>query len=64
MWQERMFLFYKTAQKFLEKPTYELHDVYRALSVLAQECDLIQSEVYKNSHFPEKRNDRNDRKVK
>ena len=49
---------YKTAQKFLEKPSYELHDVYRALSVLAQECDLIQSEVYKNSHFLGKRNDR------
>ncbi len=49
---------YKTAQKFLEKPSYKLHDVYRALSVLAQECDLIQSEVYKNSHFLGKRNDR------
>ena len=49
---------YKTAQKFLEKPSYELHDVYRALSVLAKECDLIQSEVYKNSHFLGKRNDR------
>ena len=49
---------YKTAQKFLEKPSYELHDVYRALSVLAKESDLIQSEVYKNSHFLGKRNDR------
>lgn len=49
---------YKTAQKFLEKPSYKLHDVYRALSVLAEECDLIQSEVYKNSHFLGKRNDR------
>ena len=53
-----MFLSYKTAQKFLEKPTYELHDVYRTLNILAQECDLIQSKVYKNSHFLEKRNDR------
>lgn len=49
---------YKTAQKFLEKPSYKLHDVYRALSVLAKESDLIQSEVYKNSHFLGKRNDR------
>ena len=47
-----------TAQKFLEKPSYELHDVYRALSVLGKESDLIQSEVYKNSHFLSKRNDR------
>ena len=49
---------YKTAQDFLEPPTYELHDVYRALSVLASECDLIQSEVYKNSRFLGERNDR------
>lgn len=41
---------YKTASEFLEKPSYELHDVYRALDVLGAECDLIQAEVYKNSH--------------
>ena len=45
------------AQGFLEPPQYELHDVYRALSVLAQESDLIQSEVYKNSNFLTKRKD-------
>ena len=49
---------YKTAKKFLESPSYELHDIYRALSVLADECDFIQSEVYKNSHFVTKRNDK------
>ena len=49
---------YKTAKKFLESPSYELHDVYRSLSVLADECDFIQSEVYKNSHFVTKRNDK------
>lgn len=49
---------FQAAEKFLEPPSYELHDVYRALSVLAGECDLIQSEVYKNSHFLCKRNDR------
>ena len=42
---------FKTASEFLERPTYELHDVYRALDVLGRECDLIQAEVYKNSHF-------------
>ena len=26
-----------------------MHDIYRALSVLADECDLVQSEVYRNS---------------
>ena len=36
---------YKTASEFLEKPSYELHDIYRALDVLGTECDLIQAEV-------------------
>lgn len=49
---------FKSAGKFLEPPSYELHDIYRALSVLADECDFIQSEVYKNSFFLGKRNDR------
>lgn len=49
---------YKVASEFLEKPSYELHDVYRALDVLGAECDLIQAEVYKNSHFLGKRNDK------
>ena len=49
---------YKTAVEFLEKPNYELHDLYRALDVLGRECDLIQSEVYKNSRFLMNRNDR------
>lgn len=49
---------YKTALEFLEKPTYGLHDVYRALDVLGNECDFIQSEVYKNSHFIGSRNDK------
>ncbi len=47
---------YAAAMSFLEPPEYELHDVYRALSVLAEESDLIQSEVYKNSNFLMKRN--------
>lgn len=42
----------------MEKPAYGLHDVYRALDVLGNECDFIQSEVYKNSHFIGKRNDK------
>lgn len=49
---------YKTASEFLEKPTYELHDIYRALDVLGSECDFIQSEVYKNSHFIGQRNEK------
>lgn len=49
---------FKTASEFLEKPTYRLHDVYRALDVLGSESDFIQAEVYKNSHFLTERNDK------
>ena len=48
---------FKLASEFLEKPSYELHDVYRALDILGNECDLIQSELYKNSNFLMNRND-------
>lgn len=37
------------AQKFLEKPECELHQVYRALEVLAKENDFFQSQLYKNT---------------
>ena len=47
---------FRAAKQFLEPPTYELHDVYRALSVLAREMDFIQAEVYKNSFFLGNRN--------
>lgn len=49
---------YTIAKEFLEKPEYELHDVYRALDVLGKEYDMIQSEVYKNSRLFDKRNDK------
>ena len=49
---------FQAAKQFLEPPTYELHDVYRALSVLASEMDFIQAEVYKNSFFLGDRMDR------
>ena len=48
---------FKAAGNFLETPSYELHDVYRALSVLAEEMDFIQAEAYKNSFFFGSRND-------
>lgn len=49
---------FRIASEFLEKPSYALHDIYRALDVLGSECDLIQSEVYKNSRFICERNDK------
>lgn len=47
---------YKYSQSFLEPPKYELHDVYRALQVLAAESDYIQEEIYRNSQFLHERN--------
>lgn len=49
---------FKVVSEFLEKPSYQLHDIYRALDVLGNECDFIQAEVYKNSHLLGKRNDK------
>lgn len=49
---------FKVASEFLEKPSYQLHDIYRSLDVLGNECDFIQAEVYKNSHLMGKRNDK------
>lgn len=49
---------YKAASEFLERPSYKLHDIYRALDILGKECEFIQSEVYKNSSFIFNRNDR------
>lgn len=39
----------RQAAKFIEQPTFELHDIYRALSVLSEENDFIQAQLYKNS---------------
>lgn len=49
---------YETVKSFLETPKYELHDVYRALSILAKEMNYIQSEIYKNSNLLVKRNNK------
>ena len=37
------------AENFLEKRNFELHQVYRALEVLAKENELIQKRLYENS---------------
>ena len=49
---------YKYCQSLLEPPKYHDYDVYRALSVLAEEMDYIQAEVYRNSSFILNRNNR------
>ena len=49
---------YSYCQTLLEPPKYELQNVYRALSVMAQESDFIQEELYRNSNFIHPRNKR------
>lgn len=46
------------AKKFTEQPTADIHQVYRALSLLSKESDNIQAAVYKNSLKLGKRNDK------
>lgn len=40
---------FEDAKRFIEQPSFELHDIYRALSVIADESDYIQSRLFKNS---------------
>lgn len=40
---------FESAQRFLEQPRCELHQIYRALEIIAKENDYLQSELYKNS---------------
>lgn len=47
---------YEESKRFIEQPSFELHDIYRALSVLAEESDYIQSRLFKNSSVIQKRN--------
>ena len=49
---------YKYCHSLLEPPKYSLQDLYRVLSVLAEESDFIQEELYKNSNFIHPRNSR------
>lgn len=44
------------AGRFIEQPSFKLHDIYRALSVIAEESDYIQSRLFKNSTAIKKRN--------
>lgn len=47
---------FEESKRFIEQPSFELHDIYRALSVLAEESDYIQSRLFKNSAAIQKRN--------
>ncbi len=47
---------FEESKKFIEQPSFGLHDIYRALSVMAEETDYIQSRLFKNSSNIQKRN--------
>ncbi|GHT79131.1 hypothetical protein FACS1894104_3320 [Actinomycetota bacterium] len=40
---------FELSETLIEKPTFEPHQIYRALEVLATESEFIQAELYKNS---------------
>lgn len=46
---------FEEAKRFIEQPSFELHDIYRSLSVMAGESDYIQSRLFKNSSAIQKR---------
>lgn len=47
---------YSFCKTLLEPPKYSLQDVYRSLSVMAEESFFIQEELYRNSNFVHSRN--------
>jgi len=47
---------YELSKRFIEQPNFDLHQIYRALEVLAKETDYIQSSLYENSLKISKRN--------
>lgn len=47
---------YELSKKFIERPNFDLHQIYRALEFLAKETDFIQSTLYENSLKVSKRN--------
>lgn len=40
---------YKLSTRFIEQPRFDLHHIYRALGVVAEEMDFIQAELYRRS---------------
>lgn len=47
---------WEDAKRFIEPPSFKLHDIYRSLSVMAKESDYIQNRLFKNSTGIQKRN--------
>lgn len=49
---------YQLSSRFMEQPSFDLHQIYRALEVIAKEGDFIQASLYSNSLNVLKRNTR------
>ena len=47
---------FQLSKKFIEQPNFDLHQIYRALELLAKETDFIQSSLYESSLKVSKRN--------
>ena len=47
---------YEFSAKLIEEPNFELHQIYRALEIIAKETDFIQSRLYQNSLSISRRN--------
>ena len=47
---------YQLSKRFIEQPNFDLHQIYRALEIIAKENDFIQSSLYENSLKISKRN--------
>ena len=47
---------FEQSQKLIEEPQFDLHQVYRALTTLSENSDMIQAELYKRSKKLVKRN--------
>lgn len=49
---------FELSKKFIEQPNFQLQHIYRALEIISNETDFIQSELYKNSEKYCKRNNK------
>ncbi len=49
---------YQISSRFMEQPSFDLHQIYRALEIIAKEADFIQASIYANSLAVSKRNTR------
>ena len=49
---------YQLSSRFMEQPSFDLHQIYRALEIIAKEADFIQASIYSNSLAVSKRNTR------